>query len=142
MTSSKFAGKSTIKLPAVCHKSLIGLKPDYATGEPNHLTALATWKQLNFGYDLAESFPLHAGPGPGAWTGWSDQVGLNLAASVHQMGPTDYFTFVLYIRMDTGTINSVDWDDVLLAPRPPFDSGLLASHYLPPYPDTTLHVVD
>lgn len=142
MTSSKFAGKQTIKLPAVCHKQLIGLPPDYANGEPNQLTAYGAWQQDAIGIHTAESFQLLPGPAPGTWTGWSSESGLNLAASVVQQGTTDYFNFVLYLREGTYTLDDVDWNDVLLQPRPPFDSGLLTSHYWPPYPSTQLQVVD
>jgi len=142
MTSSKFASQKGIKLPAVCHKQLEGLRPDYEDGEPNHLSAYAHWKDVTSGIDLSESFPVYEGPAANEWTGYSDQDGPNLAVHVHHVPTTNYFHFILYLREGTRVDGSVDWNWELLEPRPPFDSGLLVHHYPPPYPWTELHVKD
>jgi hypothetical protein len=142
MTSSKFAGKLTIKLPIVCRPSLVGLRPDYASGEPNKLSAYAYWKQHDPDYQLSASFCLHQVAAPFTWSGATTDQGLNLAATVQRIGNTDYFHFLLILRIGTATIDTVQWMNVPLKPRPPFDSGLLTAHYPPPYTWTELHVKD
>lgn len=142
MTSSKFSTPAKVKLPPQCHKQLDGLQPDYATGEPNILSAVAIWKNVYTSHVISESFDLFFGPAPNSWTGWSAQLGLNLAVNVFQHGTTDVFTFELYLRNGLAVIDIDNWTSIPLDPRPPFNSGLLQHPRIPPNAWTQLEVTD
>jgi hypothetical protein len=142
MTSSRFSGKQTIKLPAVCHKELYDLEPVYAKQLPSQLSAMAIWNDIGIPINIAESFPLLFNASANAWTGQSANVGYNLAVTIAVLAAPDTYDLTLELRIDTTVLDDDSWHDQVIAPPRPFDSGLLSHTYVWPTDYNELRVLN
>jgi hypothetical protein len=132
MTSSRFSGKQTIKLPAVCHKELYDLPAVYATDLPTQLSVLAVWKDANIPVYLAESFALLFDAGLPGWAGVSGVLGFNLAVTIVILPVDDTYDLTISLRSGATVLDDDSWHDQVIKPPRPFDSGLLFHDYGPP----------
>lgn len=142
MMSSRFSGKQTIKLPAVCHKELYDLPLVYATPLPSQLSVVAIWKDAAAAIDIAESFPLFFNASANTWTGQSGNEGLVLAVTIAIMPPVDTYDLLLELRRGTTVLDDDSWHDQIIAPPRPFNSGLLFHDYGPPLDYNELRVLN
>lgn len=132
MVSSRFSGKQTVKLPAVCHKELYDLPLVYAKPLPTQLSVLAIWKDTTTPADVAESFPLFWNAAIPGWAGQSGNTGLNLAVTIAVLPAADTYDLSLQLRNGTALLDDDSWHGQTIAPPRPFDSGLLFHDYGPP----------
>lgn len=142
MVSSRFSGKQTIKLPAVCRKELYNLPLVYATSLPTQLSAMAIWRDAAIAVDLAESFPLVFNASANEWQGRSGDSGLNLAVRIAVMPAADTYDFFLELRNGTSLLDDDSWHGEVVAPPRPFDSGLLQHTYAWPTDYNELRVLN
>jgi hypothetical protein len=142
MTSSRFSGKQTIKLPAVCHKELYDLPAVYATDLPTQLSVLAVWKDANIPVYLAESFALLFDAGLPGWAGMSGVLGFNLAVTIVILPAEDTYDLTIELRANTAVLDDDSWHNQVITPSRPFDSGLLFHDYGPPTDYNELRVLN
>ncbi len=130
--SSKFGpAKVSIKLPVVCIKPRANLPLPYVAGVPNALHVTAWWYDAAIPARLAESFPLYVDSGLPGWSGSSGHAGLNLRVSVQIMPAADTYDVAIQIRRIMDILDDDSWHGVIIAPGPPFNSGLLQHIYVP-----------
>lgn len=129
MVSSRFSGKQSIKIPAICHKELYGLPDVYVTTLPTQLSALAVWNDSLIPVAIAESFPLFwSGAIPG-WTGKSGDIGSNLVVTIKTTGVEAIYDFYLELRDGDTVLDDDSWHGRTVFPARPFDPGLLRHVY-------------
>ena len=142
MASSRFSGKQTIKLPAVCHKELYDLPDVYVHPLPTQLTVLAIWRDTTVPVDLAESFPLFWNAAHNEWTGQSASTGWNLAVTIAALAAENTYDLTLELRTATSVLDDDSWHGQIIAPPRPFNSGLLRHVYAWPEDYNQLHVLN
>ena len=141
--SSRFAPtRPRINLPVVCIKPRANLPQPYVAGVPNALHVTAWWRDPAIPAWLAESFPLYATFAPPGWSGQSAQVGLNLHVDVLIMPAENTYDIFLTIRRDLTYLDDDSWHGVIIAPGPPFNSGLLQHVYISPTDTNGIRVLD
>ncbi len=129
MASSRFSGKQTIKLPAVCRKELYGLHDVYQTKLPTQLSAVAIWNDDLIPVAIAESFPLFWSAALNGWTGRSGTIGYNLVVTVIAMPNPNVYDFHLQLKNGANVIDDDSWHGRTVSPPRPFDAGLLIHVY-------------
>ena len=129
MVSSRFSGKQTIKIPAVCHKELYGLPLVYPTPLPTQLSVLAVWRDPLIPVNLAESFALLYNASAKEWTGQSGNTGRNLAVRIAVQPAADTYDFFITLRTGTAVLDDDSWHGQIVTPARPFDAGILRHDY-------------
>jgi len=129
--TSKFSKAKALKLPAVCHGSLVGLPPPYEGGEPPRLSCLAEWFDLVAPLELAESFDLNIDSGLPGWSGSSSDEGDNLKVTVEIMPPPNTYDITIILRDGQAEIDDASWHDVFIQQGPPFETDRMSHEYSP-----------
>lgn len=140
MSTKHNPAKKSRKTPAVCRKGPVGLPSVYVAGLPSSLTCFAKWTETYPAMHIAESFRLQRDPLLAGWSGASGEHGLNLQVMITERPAKDTYLLELILRDGPAELDVVDWDNVVIAPGPPFNSGLLQARPLPPTPQSELHV--
>ena len=141
--SSKFnPSRKSNKTPAVCRKGMFALPIVYVAGLPTSLTVFAS-SEATSGYEpIAESFRLFWEPALARWRGASAENGNNIEAIITQIPGKDNYELEINIRLDGAVLESYAWDDQVIPPGPPFDSGLLIRPAGPTAPELQLHAIN
>lgn len=129
--STKFSQAKSVKLPAVCHATLVGLPIPYLNGQPNRLSCLAEWVDTIAGLNVHESTALEADPSFCGWSGSSGDAGINLYVTVEIRPEPHHYTVTIILREGQLEVDDASWHDIFIPPGPPFDSGPLRHDYPP-----------
>ncbi len=111
-----------MKLPAVCHGTLIGLPLPYVDGQPQRLSCLADWFDHVDDFSISESFDLNADAALPGWSGSSSDSGLNLRVEVSREVEPLMYMIRIVLREGTAELDDASWHHVKIAQGPPFES--------------------
>lgn len=129
--TTKFSKAKAMKLPAVCHGSLVGLPPPYQEGLPPRLSCLAEWNDLVAPLYLLETFDLNFDSLLPGWSGNSSNEGDNLRVTVEILPTPNIYDITIILRNGVAEIDDASWHDIGIDKGPPFQSGDLEHEYLP-----------
>ncbi len=141
--ASKFSpAKKSNKTPAVCHKGMFALPIVYVDGLPKSLTVFCSSGDTS-GYErIAESFRLFWDAANARWRGASAETGVNIEAIITPIPGVNNYELELNVRDGQAVLESYAWDDQVIPPGPPFDSGLLIRPAGPLDPELQLHAIN
>jgi len=141
--STKFSpAKKNTRPPAICRKGAVGLPPAYVGGLPTSLTCYAAATKTS-GYDnIAQSFQLVWEPARARWRGAASETGANIEATVHGVAVDDTYELEIFVRDGSSILGTYAWEDHVITPGPPFDSGLLRRPPVPPLAGFSIHVMN
>jgi len=141
--ATKFSpAKKSNKTPAVCRKGMFALPVVYVAGLPTSLTVFASSSGTS-GYDpISQSFRLFWDAALARWRGTSAENGINIEVIVTPIPGDNNYEIEINIRDGQAVLDTFAWDDQVIEPGPPFDSGLLIRPAAGGDPEFQAHVIN